>query len=112
MIKPKFQFNLVIKGDFSLATDLADWLVLKGIPFREAHHIVGEVVKRLEESGENFLGISLEFLKNVNPVFDESALKCLDIKSSLERKLTAGSPNPAIVKDRIINLRISLKKDN
>ncbi len=101
-----------LNGDFSLATDLADWLVLKGIPFREAHHIVGEVVKRLEESGRNFAGITVEFLKSVNQIFDEDALKCLDTKSSLERKLTPGSPNPAMVKDRINYLKKSIKRDN
>ncbi len=90
-----------LKGDFSLATDLADWLVLKGIPFRKAHEIVGTIVKSLEEKNLNFIGVTLDFLKSINPIFDENALECLDIATSLRRKKTFGSPNPEIVKERI-----------
>ena len=90
-----------LKGDFSLATDLADWLVLKGIPFRKAHEIVGRVVKGLEEKNLNFSGVTLDYLKSIDQIFDETAIKCLDITTSLERKKTFGSPNPAIVKERI-----------
>ncbi len=90
-----------LKGDFSLATDLADWLVLKGIPFRKAHEITGTIVKSLEEKNLNFTGATLDFLKSINPIFDESALECLDIATSLRRKKTFGSPNPEIVKERI-----------
>jgi len=90
-----------LKGDFSLATDIADWLVLKGIPFRKAHEIVGEIVKQLEEKNTNFSSADLSFLKNINPIFDETVLDCLTISTSLQRKKTYGSPNPEIVKDRI-----------
>ncbi len=90
-----------LKGDFSLATDLADWLVLKGIPFRKAHEIVGEVVKRLEEKNQNFTGADLAFLKKINPIFDETAIECLNISTSLERKKTYGSPNPYFIKEQI-----------
>ncbi len=103
------KFKEILTGDLSLATDLADWLVLKGIPFREAHHIIGEVVKKLEESNSNFTGITVKFLKEINQVFDESALKCLEIETSLKRKKTAGSPNPDMVKSRIEILKNGLK---
>ncbi|MEO8399810.1 MAG: argininosuccinate lyase [Ignavibacteriaceae bacterium] len=97
----KERFTSELRGDFMLSTDIADWLVLKGIPFRKAHEIVGEVVKKLEEKSSNFSNISLEFLKAVNPIFDESVLEYFDIKTSLDRKKTYGSPNPGIVKERI-----------
>lgn len=90
-----------LKGDFSLATDLADWLVMKGIPFREAHKIVGQLVQYLETKGVNFEKVSLEELKNIHPVFDSSAMECLNIASALERKKTYGSPNPAMVQEQI-----------
>ena len=95
------RFAKELEGDFSLATDLADWLVLKGIPFREAHHIVGEVVKKLEENGENFSAVKIDLLKEINPIFDETALECFNIKTALQRKQTYGSPNPKIVEERI-----------
>ncbi len=97
----KEKFQIALKGDLSLATDLADWLVLKGIPFRKAHEIVGLVVKRLEDEGKNFDKIDISFLKNINSTFDETALECLNINTSLKRKKTYGSPNPSLVKERI-----------
>jgi argininosuccinate lyase len=97
----KNRFELELEGDFSLATDLADWLVLKGIPFRKAHEIVGNVVKFLEEKGRNFNNITLDELTSINPVFDLSALECLNIKNALERKKTYGSPNPKLVEESI-----------
>ena len=95
------RFSKELQGDFTLATDLADWLVSKGIPFREAHKIVGNVVAKLESENKNFSSGSLGDLKSVSQIFDKSVLKCLDMKSSLEKKKTIGSPNPQIVKERI-----------
>ncbi len=95
------KFVKELEGDFFLSTDLADWLVMKGIPFREAHGIVGQVVKKLEEDGKNYSNISVDILKSVHPVFDETALECFNLKSSLSRKKTTGSPNPAFLEDRI-----------
>ncbi|HEX2866174.1 MAG TPA: argininosuccinate lyase [Ignavibacteriales bacterium] len=90
-----------LKGDFSLATDLADWLVMKGIPFREAHKIVGQLVQFAETKGVNFEKVSLEELKAIHPIFDSSALECLNVASALERKKTYGSPNPKMVQEQI-----------
>jgi argininosuccinate lyase len=93
---------------YMLATDLADWLVLKGISFRDAHSIVGKVVKYAEENEKVFKDITLEELQSVNEIFDHSSIQVLKMKSSLERKQTYGSPNPAQVKMRIIQLKKKL----
>lgn len=90
-----------LKNDFSLATDLADWLVLKGIPFRDAHEIVGKVVKFAEDNNKTFGSITLEEMKKINHIFDETALECFNIETSLQRKETFGSPNPTLVKGQI-----------
>ncbi len=90
-----------LKNDFSLATDLADWLVLKGIPFRDAHEIVGKVVKFAEDNNKTFGSITLEEMKKINSIFDETALECFNIETSLQRKETFGSPNPTLVKGQI-----------
>ncbi|MGE5400945.1 MAG: argininosuccinate lyase [Ignavibacteriales bacterium] len=95
------RFLTELKGDFSLATDLADWLVIKGVPFREAHKIVGNVVKYAEDNNLTFETITVDDLKSIHSIFDGSALECLNISSSLERKQTYGSPNPAMVKKQI-----------
>ncbi|MGE5498168.1 MAG: argininosuccinate lyase [Syntrophothermus sp.] len=95
------RFQHELKGDFSLATDLADWLVLKGIPFREAHHIVGLVVQHCESRKILFDALTLDELRGINPVFDKTALECFEIKTALNRKKTFGSPNPEMVKKQI-----------
>ena len=90
-----------LKGDFSIATDLADWLVMQGIPFREAHHIVGEVVNYCEEQNKKFDGLTLDELKKINSIFNAFAIEILDIQNVLNRKQTFGSPNPDFVKSEI-----------
>lgn len=97
----KDRFVEELKGDFSLATDLADWLVQKQIPFREAHKIVGNLVQKFESEGRNFKSAVLDDLKSISTVFDETALECLNMETALQRKQTSGSPNPADVKKRI-----------
>jgi len=97
----KDRFSKELKEDYSLSTDLADWLVLKGIPFREAHHIVGGLVLYSEERGIPFSSLTIQDLKEVNEIFDPSVLACLDINTSLHRKKTHGSPNPDLVKEQI-----------
>lgn len=95
------RFVKELKNDFSLATDLADWLVLKGIPFRDAHEIVGNVVKYAEENNKTFGSITLNELKKINSLFDETALEYLNPDTALQRKKTFGSPNPTLVKEQI-----------
>jgi argininosuccinate lyase len=97
----KERFVNELAGDSLLATDLADWLVIHGIAFREAHEIVGTLIKYAEEKSKSLNNISLAEMKAVNPAFDESAKECLNIKTSLQRKRTFGSPNPEFVKAQI-----------
>lgn len=84
-----------------LATDAADWLVEKGIPFREAHDIVGKLVNCSAENAIPFNELNLEQLKNIHPIFDDSFLRILNLEESLDRKKTPGSPNPKFVKEQI-----------
>jgi len=91
----------LMKKSTILATDAADWLVLKGIPFREAHDIVGELVKYCLNNEKGLAELTLKELKQINPVFDESVLEVFRLENSLNRKNTPGSPNPKFVKDQI-----------
>lgn len=97
------KFAEQMNGDFILATDIADWLVLEGVPFRSAHHAAGEVVKYCESISKKLNQLSVEELKNINPAFDEKVLEVFDITKSLHRKKTIGSPNPEMVKGEIVN---------
>lgn len=97
----KDRFTEELNGDFSLATDLADWLVLKNIPFRKAHELAGLVIKYAEERKVKLNQLSLDELKKIDPIFDETALNNFQINNALFRKKTIGSPNPDLVSKQI-----------
>ena len=97
----KDRFVDELEGDFLFATELAEWLVIRGVPFRESHSIVGEVVQLAEEKNTKLNGLTVENLKNINPVFDETALEVFTVKDALYRKKTFGSPNPDMVRNEI-----------
>ena len=105
------RFKEELNGDFSLSTDLADWLVIKGVPFREAHNIVGEIVKYCEAKNMKFGSLTLTELKRINPVFNKQAREIFDIKNVLSRKKTLGSPNPDLVKLEIEKWINKIKKE-
>jgi argininosuccinate lyase len=108
MVIDQERFYEELKGDFCLATDWADHLVLKGIPFRQAHQIVGRVVHFAELHNKKFSDLTLEELKTIYPECDETDLRCFDIEGSLHRKMTFGSTNPKQVADQISAWRSKL----
>ena len=81
-----------------LATDLADWLVRKGVPFRDAHHFVGSAVALAEKRKVPITKLKLTEWKKINPVFDKSALEIFSLEKGLAARNTHGSPNPKLVK--------------
>ncbi len=97
----KERFIKELEGDYSLSTDVADWLVMKEVPFREAHKIVGELVKFAETNSKKLNQLTLEEIKSINPIFNKEVLSLFDIKTALSRKQTYGSPNPNFVKNEI-----------
>lgn len=79
-----------VKNDYSNATDLADYLVRKNIPFRQAHEIVGKTVLYAIEN-HKFLGeLSLEEYKEINEVFDEDIYHTLNPKTVMEARISEG----------------------
>jgi argininosuccinate lyase len=77
-------------GDFSLATELADALVLRGVPFRDAHQVVAELVRDLEAEGRDLSGLTLEELKSVHSEFQPEVLAWLDPRTAAERRDSQG----------------------
>jgi argininosuccinate lyase len=73
-----------------LATDVADYLVLKGIPFRQTHHIAGAVVRKAEELSVSIAELSLEHLKQISPKFDADIVQVFDFERSVERRSAKG----------------------
>jgi argininosuccinate lyase len=84
-----------------LATDLADWLVRKGIPFRDAHHLVGSAVALAEKKKLPITKLKLTEWKKISPVFDKSALEVFSLEKGLSARTTHGSPNPKLVKQQL-----------
>ena len=79
---------------FLFATDIADYLVLKGVPFREAHEIVGKLTAHSVESGTPFQEIKMERYLEFSCHFDESVFDLFDIKSALNSREATGAPSP------------------
>jgi argininosuccinate lyase len=84
------RFATEMHGDFSLATQLADALVLRGVPFRDAHQVVAELVRDLEAEGRDLSGLTLEELKSVHSEFQPEVLAWLDPRTAAERRDSQG----------------------
>ncbi len=75
-----------------LATDLADYLVRKGMPFREAHHAVGAVVVMAERLEKPLDQLSLHELQEISPRFDEGARQVFNLKNAMAQRNIIGAP--------------------
>jgi argininosuccinate lyase len=85
-----------------LATDLADWLVRKGIAFREAHHLVGTAVALAEQRKVPITKLKLTEWKKISPVFNKEALEIFSVEKGLAARATPGSPNPKLGKLQLV----------
>jgi argininosuccinate lyase len=77
-----------------LATDLADGLVRKGIPFRQAHQIVGAAVLAAAKMGQPLDRLTLKQWQEIDPAFDAKVLEAFDLKKALARRNLTGAPAP------------------
>lgn len=93
---------------FLLATDLADYLVRKGITFREAHEIVGKIVLFAMEQGKELHDLSLEEMKGFKKQIEKDVYGWLDPASSLDRKNIPGGTGPDMVKKSLRKAREEL----
>jgi len=84
-----------------LATDLAEYLVKKGMPFREAHEIVGRLVATAVAQGTKLNAIALADLKKLSPQFDVDVVNVFDVRRSLVARRAIGAPSPENVKAQI-----------
>lgn len=84
-----------------LATELADYLVLKGMPFRNAHHVVGRVVALAEGLGKKLNQLTLEELLSIDAGFDRAALQVFDLSNAMDRRKLPGSPGTAQVQKQL-----------
>jgi len=84
-----------------LATDLAEYLVKKGMPFREAHEAVGKLVARAVAAKRALNNISLLEMQEISPRFEDDVLKIFDVRASLAKRTAVGAPSPENVAAQI-----------
>jgi argininosuccinate lyase len=92
---------LAALSDDMLATDLADYLVRKGMPFRQAHHVVGAAVRVAGERGIGLSKLSLETLRGLSDLFTEDVKAVFDFKASVAARRAIGGTAPEAVRQQI-----------
>ena len=93
---------------FINATDCADYLVGKGIPFRDAYGMTGQLVRQCIEQGTTLEALPLEAYREVSPAFDEGVYEAIDLLNCVERRNLPGGPAPAAVEAQIAGVRAQL----
>ena len=96
---------------FTNATDAADYLVGKGVPFRDAHGIIGRLVLYCIEKDTSIDALSLEELRSIIDKFDEDIYDAISLKTCVEKRLTIGAPGEKMMKQVIEKNKEYLKND-
>jgi len=94
-----------LKKGYLNATEFADYLVGKGIPFREAHRISGSAVALAESRGAGLEDLSLEDLRSLSPVVGDDVYAVLDYRNAVERRNTHGGTGPKAVEEQLESMR-------
>lgn len=86
------------KNGFTNATDAADYLVNHGVPFRDAHGIVGQLVLFCEEKGIALDDMTLDEYKAISPVFEDDIYDAISLETCVDKRTTIGAPGPDAMK--------------
>ncbi len=103
-IQPERMLESTKKGYLN-ATELADYLVAKGMPFREAHHLIGRIVMRASEIGVALEDMPVREYQTFTPLFNEDLYDCLSLKGIVARRKERGGTSPASVRESVRLLR-------
>ena len=106
-VKPEAMERAALKG-YATATDLADYLVKKGLPFRDAHETVARAVKAALARGVDLSELPLATLQEFNPGIDEDVYPVLSLRGSLDARNVLGGTAPAQVRAQIARHRARL----
>ena len=87
------------------ATDGADYLVHKGLPFRHAHEVIGKVLREAERQGKPWTQLSLEEVRKFSPLFEQDFLAAPSVESSLATKTVSGGTAPDAVRSAMAELQ-------
>ena len=84
-------------GGFTNATDAADYLVKKGLPFRQAHEVVGRLVLDCIKHDKALLDLTIDELKQYSPLFDEDVYDAISLATCVNMRNVVGGPSPDAV---------------
>ena len=100
------------KNGFTNATDAADYLVNKGVPFRDAHGIVGQLVLFCIDKGIALDDMTLDEFKAISPVFEDDIYEAISMKTCVEKRLTKGAPGRKAMEEAIASYEAYLHAEN
>ena len=95
---------------FTNATDCADYLVKKGVPFRDAHGIIGRLVLYCLDKNAAIDDLSLDELKGIDPHFEDDIYDAISLKTCVEARNTIGAPGP-VPMQKVIDRNESFLKE-
>ena len=95
-----------------LATEAADYLVRKGVPFRQAHDAVGKILKQAERRQQAWTELPLEELRKISPAFDGDFADGLTVEAALASKKVPGGTSETSVRAAIVDLEGRLRKES
>ncbi|MBE5897333.1 MAG: argininosuccinate lyase [Lachnospiraceae bacterium] len=101
----KDNMEVSAKNGFTNATDAADYLVNHGVPFRDAHSIIGQVVLYCIDRGIAIDDMTLEELQAISPVFEEDIYEAISMDTCVNKRLTVGAPGKEAMEQAIENYR-------
>jgi argininosuccinate lyase len=101
-----------VYSNFSTATDLADYLVRKGVPFRQSHEIIGSIVRYCEDEQKDFFALTLEQLQKFSNKFESDVLEAINPETSTDRKESYGSTSRDSVLSQLKLLKKVLEDEN
>ena len=110
----KFNKEVMAKSavnGFTNATDAADYLVNKGVPFRDAHGIIGRLVLYCIDKGVGIEELSIEELKEISDKFEPDIYEAVSLKTCVEKRLTLGAPGPEAMQEIIRLHKIYLEEE-
>ena len=106
-VKPEAMEQAALRG-YATATDLADYMVKKGLPFRDAHEVVAHAVKAAMSHNVDLSELPLEVLQGFNSSIEKDVYECLSLRGSLNARNTLGGTAPVQVRLQIARHRVRL----
>jgi argininosuccinate lyase len=101
----KEQMAASLRAGFLDATEVADWLASRGVPFRAAHHVAGKLVQQAIHEGKTLSELPVETYQAAHAAFDDTIFLALDMETAVERRDVVGGPARGRVASAIAELR-------